>query len=261
MMSAVPVYSPLAGHEVTSEVAYDILQDHMETILALLDRPLTRHELVGRLGSEAVLDRMIRQGLVARDGDTFHAVASVYHQLRQEGMISFLERYVLPGITASIGEDTGFAALRNLYLKLTGAQMSGLRQGSVQGLVHQLAEITDRPTIGVVSKLTVLVVGTSRVIADTFHDGDDDGERALRHLQNAAIQRSTPEERVLAVLTQVEGLVDNARYAAAVRAIESFTGGFAEQSASSPETATYHLTVASHWRCATTDDQQTRQTC
>ncbi len=260
MMTA-PVHSPPKGHEVTSEVAYDLLQDHLETILALLDRPLTRDELLDRIGSEAVLARLLRQGLITEEGNSFHAVASIYSQMRQEGMISFLERYILPSLAASIGEDAGFAALENLQLDLTPEQMAGLRDGQVQGLINELADITDRPANGVVSKLTVLVVGTSRLLPSAEHATLDDGDRALRMLKNACLQRSTPEERELALLTQVDGLVDNDRYAAATDSLRDFTRRIAEQSASSAEAATYHLTVASHWRSATADEQRPRQSC
>lgn len=241
-----------AGHEVTSEIAYDLLQDHMETVLALLNRPMERDELVERLGNEKTLTRMIRQGLVEAEGETFHAVSSIYHQLRQEGMVTFLERYVLPAMTASIADsDSGFATLHNIYLKLQPDEMTELRPGAVQDLVNSLAEITDRPATGIPSRLTMLVVGTSRLLPGRVADvADNDSDRALKQLQLASVQRATPAEKELALLTQVAGLADPSRYSAAMESLNGFLSQFDTKRASSSEEANYHLTVASHWRSA-----------
>lgn len=266
MTSATP---NVAGHEVTSEIAYDLLQDHMETLLSLLDRPMDRGELVERLGSEKTLARMMRQGLVETDmlGETCHAVSSIYHQMRQEGMVTFLERYVLPAMTASIGaadagDENGFATLQNLYLRLQPDEMTALRQGAVQDLVNSLAEITDRPATGIPSRLIVLLVGTSRLLpGEAPYVYDNDSDRALRHLQLASVQRATPAEKELALLTQVAGLADPSRYGAAIDSLDRFISRFADKRASSSEEATYHLTVASHWRGANALGEQMRATC
>ena len=42
--------------EVKSEVAYDLMHEHLDTILALLDRPLSRDEVLARVGSPTTLD-------------------------------------------------------------------------------------------------------------------------------------------------------------------------------------------------------------
>jgi hypothetical protein len=242
-------------HQVTSEIAYDLMQDHLDTILALLDRPLPRNEVVERLGSPIVLDRLLRHGLVRAEGDTLSAVASVYKKTRQEGMVSFLEHYVLPSLTASIHDD-GFATLENRTLSLSPAAMRALRSGRVQGLFD--AFYSDRPERGVASRFTVMVVGTSRVLRDPL----DAGNAALSHLQQASLQRSTAGEEDLGVITMYVGLADSERYTSALAAIERFLSAFGPESAPL-DRANYHLTVASHWRSASASaaDGTTRQSC
>jgi len=239
--------------EVTSEVAYDLLQDHMETILALLDQPLSRGEVLSRVGSPAVLDRMLRQGLVQPDGNSIRAVAGVYHQLRQEGMLSFLSRYVLPTLTANVdGEGTPYASLAARYVALDGSRARGLRQGPVQHLFEELGAVSDQPATGPVARLTVLVVGTSRIVR--AHLPED--EAALAHAKNASLQRSTPAERELAVLSQGDFLADEGRFTAARDLVTRFVAGL-DADATTPSEATYHLTVASLWHSPGPQDRPT----
>lgn len=233
-------------HEVTSEVAYDLMHDHLDTILALLEGPLPRQEVAQRLGSDKVLDRMVRYGLVEANGNELHAVSTVYHKLRQESMTSFLEHYVLPSMTAGINDD-GFANVGTRYLNLGPDAARALRDGRVQDLFNRLIAVSDQPSEGVLSRLTVMVVGTTHVDPEVL----DDDEQALRHLKQASIQRATKEERDLAVLSQYVFLADNRRFAASLEAVDDFLNSFDSEHASSPEEASYHLTVASHWRCAT----------
>jgi hypothetical protein len=236
----------VVAHQVTSEIAYDLMQDHLDTLLALLDKPMARTDVLARVGSQVALDRLVRHGLVRADGEQMHAVASVYRKMRQEGMVSFLEHYVLPSLSASI-HDEGCATLENRTLAMSPEAMYELRSGRVQKLFDDLVEISDRPAHGVLSRLTVMVVGTSRLMNEEMEPGD----RALKHLQHASLQRATPAEERRAVLSLYVCLADNARYTAALDALERFLSGFATESADLTH-ANYHLTVASHWRSAST---------
>ncbi len=239
-------------HEVTSEVAYDLMHDHLDTILALLEGPLPRDEVARRVGSDKVLDRMVRYGLITANNNQLHAVSTVYHKLRQESMMSFLEHYILPSMTAGVdgGEfsnGAGFSNVGTRYLKLSPTGARALRGGRVQDLFNRLIAVSDQPSDGVLYRLTVMVVGTTHVESEEL----EDGEQALRHLKGASIQRATESERDLAVLSQYVFLADNRRFAAALEAVDDFLKSFESERASSPEEASYHLTVASHWRCTT----------
>jgi hypothetical protein len=231
--------------DVQSEVAYDLMHDHLDTILTLLESPLPRTEVIGRVGSEAVLDRMVRFGLLTERGEALGAVADVYHQLRQEGMMSFLEHYVLPSLTAGV-DGNGFAAIETRHLSLDASAARALRAGRVQSLFDHLTRVSEQPADGPLARMTILVIGTSRVLPDPV----DNGDQALCHLKEAAMQRATDGERDLAVLSQYVCLADNQRYVSALGAVDGFLAQFDHERAGSVE-ATYHLTVASHWRSAT----------
>jgi hypothetical protein len=229
--------------EVSSEMAYDLVQDHLDTLLALLDGPLPRAEVVSQLGTSVALDRLLAHGLIAAEGEQLRAVASVYHQLRQEGMMSFLSRYVLPGLRATLdpGERRS-STLAVRPLELAREEMVALRQGPVQQLFEELTAISEQAVQGSVARLSVLVVGTSHVAPEVMPAP----ESALTHLRQASIQRATPAERECALLSQVDFLADKRREAAARAALERFVASFAGRDAS-PASASYHLTVASHW--------------
>jgi hypothetical protein len=232
----------IATHQVTSEVAYDLMHDHLDTILALLEGPLPRHEVQERVGSAVTVDRMLRYGLLEACGADLRAVATVYQQLRQEGMMTFLEHYVLPSLTAADGH--GMAGLETRYLTLSPAAVRAVRDGRVQELFDALTRVSEQPAAGQLARMTVLVIGTSSVLRDEL----DADEQALQHLRAAAMQRATEAEKDAAVLSQFVFLADVERFRAALGAIDDFLRAFDDERASSNVEATYHLTVASHWR-------------
>jgi hypothetical protein len=231
--------------DVKSEVAYDLMHDHLDTILALLESPLPRAEVIGRVGSEAVLERMLRTGLLTNEGEALRAVADVYHQLRQEGMMSFLEHYVLPSLTAGV-DGNGFASIETRHLNLDVAGARNLRHDRVQALFNRLTAVSEQPASGALARMTVMVIGTSNVQPEPL----DNGDQALHHLKEAATQRATDDEKDLAVLSQYVFLADNKRYVAALNTVNAFLAQFDNERAGSVE-ATYHLTVATHWQSAT----------
>lgn len=234
-----------ALHEVASEVAYDLMQDHLDTILRLIEGPLERGEVVRRVGSEKTVERMVRYGLVANEGAQLRASSSVFQQMRREGMVTFLERYVLPSLAAAQG-DAQPTTLETHYLAVPVESMRGIAMGPVQGFFEELAAISDRPTHGPASRLSVLVVGTTDVVSEDL----DPGEQALRHLQRASLQRANPTERELAVVSQFDCLADDGRYGAALESMQRFLSRFVGHSRPGRQGATYHLTVATHWRNA-----------
>lgn len=243
------------GHSVTHEVAYDLLQEHLDTMLALLDRPLPRTELLQRVGSEAVLQRLQKYGLVTDDAGTCRAAASSLHQLRQEGMVSFLERYILPSLAASASDD-GATSLINLPLALATADVPKL-DTAIRGMLHDLVDISEQPTTSVTYRLSVLVIGTSRIIPEALSPSD----AALQHLREASLQRTVAAESKLAKLFQFDALADATRYLASEDRLARFVGDLQAQT-TTIERARYHLTLASHWRCASADVAGTvRGTC
>jgi len=200
-------------------------------------------EVVARVGSPSIVERMMRHGLVAESAGTLRAAANVFRHIRQQDMLSALEHYVLPALTAGV-DGEGQATLHTLYLTLDTAAARGLRSLRVQTMFNRLIAISDEPADGELARLTTMVIGTSRVLADEL----DVGEQALRHLQQASIQRATPSESDLAVVSEYVMLADPNRHEEAQKAIDDFVSGFGAEHARSTREATYHLTVASHWR-------------
>lgn len=234
------------AHEVTSELAHDLLHDHFDLILALLDAPLQRAEVLARLGSSAVLDRMLRCGLVVAQGESLTAVARVYRKLRQDTMMTSLEEHVLPAVMAGAGNDAS-ATLATRWLKLQAPAMRALRSSAAQAFFDELTEVSEQPADGALYRLNVAVIGTSRLVRTEA----DEGELALAHLRQAALQRTDSGERELALVSEYILLADSSRYQAALEASERFLKVVDEHACSAAE-ATYHLSVASHWRCTTT---------
>ncbi|MCK5687891.1 hypothetical protein KAI87_01415 [Myxococcota bacterium] len=239
------------AHRIESEIAYDLLQDHVELILALLDAPMSHDEVVEKLASQKVdpqkiLKRLIRHELISQEGNTISARASAYHQMRQENMITFLERYVLPALTATSANtgfgNTGFARLENRYLHLPAKSIKTLRQHEVQKLLEALVEVSDAPATGLKTRQSVLVIGTSRVLPAALTPE----RRALDHLKQASLQRSISAEAPQAFLTQFDFLADNDRFLAATTHIEDFLLSLDAQVVDDPHHANYHLTLACH---------------
>lgn len=237
-------------HKITSEIAYDLFQEHMEVLLAL-DEPSPREQVIERVGSEKTLKRLLKHGLLCENGEGVRAASSRFRQLRQEGWISFLDRYVLPTLAKPDSDDDGsFATLVNLKLSLSiekmrsfSAQANGMAEGNVQACIAELVRLGDVPAQSQAHRYTVLLVGTSNLLPEDL----DDSDAALKHLQQACMQRSNASERELAFVTQFDSVADSTCYGAAVTAIDAFIESLAPVRANAGE-ASYHLTIATHWR-------------
>jgi hypothetical protein len=244
----------MSALEIRSEIAHDLLRDHLPTIVQLLDGPLSRDELVLRLGSPAALERMVRHGLVRPAGDRFEAVAGAYHQVRQEGMMTFLSHYVLPALIPGV-DGSGLATLQSRRIVVPERDISALRGRDVARLFDDLAAISDRRAGGPTAQFSVLVIGSPQ----DDGDGLPESERALRHLREASALRASEATKGRAVLSQLYFVADAERRAAALTAIDRFFADL-EEPASSSKPANYSLTVASHWQGGDpADDTAVRQ--
>ena len=183
-MSAAPSHTV-----VESELAYDLLQDHTELVLALLERPMPTGEVIEMLGSETPLKRLLKHGLVSQEGNTIYAVAEAYTQLRQEGMVTFLERYILPSLSAGLSVESdvdagGIANVWSVPLKLSEKDLETVRADNIDDFFNELLQASDLPAQGMLSRLSVLVIGTSKEI-DTDLAKED------------AIYKSSPQSELM----------------------------------------------------------------
>jgi hypothetical protein len=233
-----------------TEIAYDLLREHMDTILTLIDRPTSRGALETSIGKKAV-ERLVKHGLLAERDGTVHAATDVYAHTRQEGMMAFLESHVLPSLTATMDDESARGThVFTRYLKLTPARLTAMRESVIIPFLERLAAGTDGETSGETARLTVLAIGTSRVHQDEL----EPAEQALHHLKLASMQRVSPEERALAVVSELHVMVDAARHAALLESIEGFLKELDGEVAPAPASASYHLTLATHLRSATRED-------
>ena len=230
---------------VENEVAYDLLQDHLELILRLIDTPSPRDDVIRFVGSEKIVERLARYGLIRATALGMEAVSSTYQQMRQEGMVSFLERYVLPSLTLST-HATRTTSLLNHYLFITDRDRDGMLPGPVQSFFEALSNLADMPLSGESARLSVLVVGASEVQAHEL----EAGESALLHLRSASKLRAASETRAQAVVSQFDCMADLARFDAIATRMTKFMDEFAPRVAP-PKQANYQLMVASHWRIVT----------
>ncbi|MEL6546999.1 MAG: hypothetical protein AAFQ82_20400, partial [Myxococcota bacterium] len=203
-----------------------------------------RDDVVRIVGSEKTVERLERYGLIRATHQGMEAVSSTYQQMRQEGMVSFLERYVLPSLTLST-HATRTTNLLNHCLFLTDGDRDGMLPGPVQSFFEALSNLADLPLSGEYARLSVLVVGANEVQDHEL----DASESALLHLQTASKLRAASETRAHAVVSQFDCMADLARFDAISTRMAEFMDEFAHRVAP-PKQANYQLMVASHWRIA-----------
>jgi len=209
-----------------SETAYDALQDGLPLVVHVLSNPATVDELVDAtaLDRETVekrLRRLERAGILRIEGGRWQPVARIVASSRQEGMVTFLSRYMLPSFVELVREpNQGFVA--QLDLVLSPDEQRSLRAGLVQDLLNELSVVSDEP--GAVRRSgTLVVVGTSDVPPPT-----EDGDRILETVRRCARQRTVEADADRAVLTFSDGRYPVERLHAAEalvrRAVESMSG-------------------------------------
>lgn len=195
--------------QVRSESAYDAMQEGMPFVVRLVSEPATFEELhaiepeLPRAQVEKRLNRLVRNGLIREEGGRFEAVAQVVHQVRQEGIITSLSRYILPMFTDLVS-DPGKGFVQQLDLHLPIADQEALRQGVIQDLVNGLRDLSEDPAPDRKPYIAV-IVGTSDVPGQM-----DQGERLIETVRRSARQRATPSQANRAVLTQIDGYFGSA---------------------------------------------------
>ena len=232
----------MSAFHATSEIAYDLLREHYSVLLMLLAQPYREEEIIARLGSATALERLVRHGLVVRDGGYVRAVAERYELDRQENMMTFLEQYVMAELIAGVDGSTN-ATLESFYLRAPPNELDRMYARHVEPFFNRLAEISEGPSGGASEQFTAVVIGTS-AIPKPEEAPQHKNERALYYLKLASLQRANPDMREQAMLSQLDGLMDEARALLCVYAATTFIEGFAAEQRDDPSQANYHFTVA-----------------
>ena len=82
-------------------------------------------------------------------------------------MVTFLERYILPSLSAGLSVESdvdagGIANVWSVPLKLSEKDLETVRPDNIDDFFNELLEASDLPAQGLLSRLSVLVIGTSK---------------------------------------------------------------------------------------------------
>ncbi len=223
---------------VASEASWDALQDGLELVLRLFSTPRTTAELVAATHEpanevERKLARLAKAGLVQKEDERWAVVARHLHQVRQEGMVTFLTRYVLPSMVRAAREEEG-GWWTQVDLDLTPEEQASLRS-SVWSQVQELNELSLQEADDQVA-CTAVWTGTSDVPRTT-----DAAEKMVETVRRAARQRVTPGSADRAVLWQFDGLFGRAELPNAERVMKQALEQLREKEPPAGRKATYTL--------------------
>lgn len=232
-------------HRVTSEIANDLVQAHLETLLVLQRRPMSRSELADRVGSDAEVARLLRHGVLVEKGTTLQVVSSCLKHDRQASMMEFLRHRILP-VMEAFNEDLSFTTLHNHRLLLPEARILTMNSAWLSQLSESLSEVSASTSDHEKCRLSVVAVGTTRV--EHFVHDDTPVEQALYHLKWAARQRSSSTERENALLSHVEMFADAHTHARALARLQHEVEQLEAFPNATNEPSNYHLTLATYWR-------------
>lgn len=238
---------------VDSEIVYDLIQDHLDVLLKLLEGPKSRNAAIELLGSESTLNRFIKHGLlVACDNGDIQATSEGIRQSRQEGMMSFLERFIIPdlasGLDAQASEDINvIAKVWNRTFTLPLEVVERFREERVQPLLEDLLAISNLPSTGDSARMSLMVIASTESPNDL---GDSDLD-LLQLAKSASLQRSNSTSRDRAILTQLDAIMDPQRLEKSIETIQSWLSRVDkefEPRQKEAEQEPYCIALAVHWR-------------
>jgi hypothetical protein len=231
----------LRTFELSSETAYDLFQDHWDLMLDIINAPLPISTVQQRLHNNTSLQDLLEHGLLSIQENTVYPTAHIYQQSRKESMATFLQRYILPALTAQVFTSST-CTLQSYYLKLSNAQINTLVSHNLATWIQDLGDCASNPLQHTCKRLSFLLIGTSHV----YPHLQDPFEQALQHTRAASMQRSNPQEKHLALLSQIDCSADKNRYetmhAYLTHALQTYMPYTCEDTE-----ATYHITYASCW--------------
>ena len=238
---------------IDSEVVYDLIQDHLDVLLTLLEGPKSREAAVELLGGEATLRRFISHGLLkCNDNGDVLATSEGIRQSRQEGMMSFLERYIVPALASGLDpqatEDINLIAKAwNRQLSLPLEIIEGFREHEIQPLLEELLDISNQPSTGEAARMSLMVIASTEGSSDVENDDID----LLQLAKSASLQRSKSGLRDRAILTQLDAIMDPQRLEKSIETIETWLSRVDKKVGASQkvtEQEPYCIALAVHWR-------------
>lgn len=190
-------------HEIGTETGYDALESAHATVIRLCARRRTLEEVAAAEGAtdlaavEKKLARLVRNGVLRKVDEFYESTAPVVYAKRQEGMVTFVSRFVLPNLMRLMRDGSGHAALLDLHIPLDAQR--GLRPGMVADLARDLNAISDEPATEDKQVYTMVAMGTS----DVPPAGEME-ERLIEMVRRTSRQRLIPEVADRAFYTQFD---------------------------------------------------------
>ena len=238
---------------VESEIAYDLIQDHLDVLLKVLEAPLSRESATELFGDEVTLARFVKHGLLKYDDNgQITGTTEGIRQSRREGMMTFLERYIVPALASGLGaqEHEDINSITKVWerqLHLPVSVIERVRESDVQPLLEKLLEISNQPGSGETARMSCMVIASTNGPED--HDSNDIDLMQLA--KSASLQRSQPQHQARAILTQLDAIMDPQRLEKSLETIESWLAQLDKKFERVEKEALqepYCIALVVHWR-------------
>ncbi len=227
---------------IQTEAGYDLIRAHFDLILELQATPLPVQTVADRIKDNITLQRLIKHGILRQDRGKITAANAVISQWRREGMVAFLEKYVLPAIRANL-HNVSYTHATLLELSMPAAEIGLVREGTIAALLNDLASIPEAiDEKASTARLTISLVG-----ATTSLPPGEDSERFAQLVRAACEQRSMNPTPSTAVLTQFDCLADIERYHATLSRAQEFCDAL-DSKWKNNDQSNFHLLVTTHWQ-------------
>ena len=197
--------------------------------------------VAARINDRITLQRFIKHGILRQEHGKITATNSVIYQLRREGMVAFLEKYVLPAIRANL-HNTSHTHATLLALAMPTHAIHTLRENTIAPFLDDLAAIQEPQHASETARLTVSMVGATLALPP-----GDDNERFSLLVRTACEQRSAHTTSHAALLTQFDCIADIARYHATMARTQALCDALDSQWKRSDQ-VNFHLLVTTHWQ-------------
>lgn len=143
---------------------------------------------------ERHLRKLVRSGLVKKDGPTYEVATSFFYTYPQGTQMDFLSKLFIP-VLLNLAMNSTEGLLLPMYLNLTPEEQEKVFETRVTRLFEELSVLADQADEESQDRI-VFVAGTP-----TFSPEKEGLDQALEILRQAASDRATPHRRSHAILS------------------------------------------------------------
>ena len=176
------------------EVAWDLLRDEWDLLLAIGTGPTSLEVIASRVGGAAAslqlrVERLTRHGLLSQTPEGWGLVSIVYE--RQEAMSSYLRELVLDRVAKGGAEPIEMALCEGMG---AATQLSEVHREADATVLRQVVEIASMPEPDDAERFIVVFASTTLAVGTM----GPTQARVMDTLRGAALQRSRGEDEGLA---------------------------------------------------------------